>query len=294
MYLRRPCVRLRVRASAPRTPCCAPCSAPATTSSCRTTPTAAPTGCSPASPARGGSSTTTCTSPTSTRSARRSARADQGGLGRDADQPAARHRRHRGARADRARRRRAARRRQHLRHAVPAEPARPRRRRRRALDDQVRGGHSDVVGGALVVAPGVEAPWMDGVGDVGAGVASGSRFHQNAMGAVAGAVRRLARACAASRRSPSGWSGTATTPSGSSEFLVGHPRVAPGVLPGPARAPGPRHRGRSRCGGSAAWSASASSAARRTRSTSASATEVFTLGESLGGVESRSSSTRAG
>src|SRR6185312_803123 len=33
------------------------------------------------------------------------------------------------------------------------------------------GGHSDVVGGALVVAPGAEAPWMAGVGDVGPGVA---------------------------------------------------------------------------------------------------------------------------
>ena len=73
---------------------------------------------------------------------RRGARRDpagphQGGLGRDADQPAARHRRHRGARRARPRGRRAARRRQHLRDAVPAAAARARRGRRRALDDQV-------------------------------------------------------------------------------------------------------------------------------------------------------------
>src|SRR5213075_203723 len=46
------------------------------------------------------------------------------------------------------------------------------------------GGHSDVVGGAVVVAPGVEAPWMDGIGNVGAGVVDRIAFHQNAMGVV--------------------------------------------------------------------------------------------------------------
>ena len=75
---------------------------------------------------------------TSTRCAPRSGPAHPAGLGRDADQPAARHRRHRGARRGRARRGGAARRRQHLRLALPAEPHRARRRRRRALHDEVR------------------------------------------------------------------------------------------------------------------------------------------------------------
>ena len=82
---------------------------------------------------------------------RGAARADPDRLGRDADQPAARHRRHRRARRGRPRRRRAAGRRQHLRLAVPAAAA--------ALGADVvvhsttkyLGGHSDVVGGALVV-----------------------------------------------------------------------------------------------------------------------------------------------
>ena len=63
---------------------------------------------------------------------------DEDGLGRDADQPAARHRRHRGHRRGRPRGRRPARRRQHLRDALPPEPARARRRHRDALDDEVR------------------------------------------------------------------------------------------------------------------------------------------------------------
>ena len=80
--------------------------------------------------------------------------------------------------ARRPRRRRAARRRQHLRLAVPPAAADPRRRRGRALDHEVRGGHSDVVGGALVVR---DLELAEKIG-----------FHQNAMGAVAGPFDCLA------------------------------------------------------------------------------------------------------
>src|ERR1700759_2999467 len=48
------------------------------------------------------------------------------------------------------------------------------------------GGHSDVVGGALVGGDGVRAPRMAGGGDVGARVDERIGFHQNASGAVAG------------------------------------------------------------------------------------------------------------
>ena len=81
------------------------------------------------------------------------------GLGRDADQPAARHRRHRGPRRDRPRGRRAARRRQHLRHALP-----PAARSRSAPTSSTHsttkycGGHSDVVGGAVVTATDITVP----------------------------------------------------------------------------------------------------------------------------------------
>ena len=63
---------------------------------------------------------------------------DEDDLGRDADQPAARHRRHRGARQPRPRGGGAARRRQHLRDAVPPAAADARRRRRHPLDHEVR------------------------------------------------------------------------------------------------------------------------------------------------------------
>ena len=109
----------------PRTPWCAPPAGPATTWCSPTTPTAAPTGSSPRSSSPGASSTRRApvSDVDAVRAAIRPGR-DEDGLGRDADQPAARHRRHRGAGRARPRRRGAARRRQHLRLAVPPAAAR--------------------------------------------------------------------------------------------------------------------------------------------------------------------------
>ena len=67
------------------------------------------------------------------------------------------------------------------------------------------GGHSDVVGGAVVVAPG--AMTRDGQG-----VAERIGFHQNAMGAVAGPFDAWLVLRGLRGRSRCAWSGTATTP----------------------------------------------------------------------------------
>ena len=64
------------------------------------------------------------------------------------------------------------------------------------------GGHSDVVGGALVVAD-------DGLG-------RGARLPPERHGRGGRAVRRLADPARPARPSAYGWTGTATTPSGSS------------------------------------------------------------------------------
>ena len=73
----------------------------------------------------------------------------------------------------------------------------------------------------------------------------------------------------------------------SSTFLDGHPKVTAGALPGPARAPRPRGRGQADAPASAAWSRfRVAGGEERGARRSATATELFTLGESLGGVES--------
>ena len=74
-------------------------------------------------------------------------RRDAADLGREPDQPAARRRRHRGRGGAPARRARGGR--QHVCDPGQPAPARARRRLRRALDDQILGGHSDVVGGVV-------------------------------------------------------------------------------------------------------------------------------------------------
>ncbi|WP_308113822.1 cystathionine gamma-synthase [Kineosporia corallincola] len=48
------------------------------------------------------------------------------------------------------------------------------------------GGHSDVVGGAVVVSDRASAPWMAGVAGLGESVSERVGFHQNSMGAVPG------------------------------------------------------------------------------------------------------------
>ena len=146
------------------------------------------------------------------------------------------------------------------------------------------GGHSDVVGGALVVADGVSAPWMDGVGQVGAGVAERVGFHQNSMGAVAGPFDawlvqrglktlavRMDRHCDNAERVV--------------EMLVAHPRVSKVYYPGLAEHPGhPAAAAQMRrFGGMVSFQVNGGQEAALSVCKRA---EVFTLAESLGGVES--------
>lgn len=146
------------------------------------------------------------------------------------------------------------------------------------------GGHSDVVGGALVVSTDAQAPWMEGVGQVGSGVAERVGFHQNAMGAVAGPLDawlvqrglktlavRMDRHCDNAERVV--------------EFLAGHPRVAQVLYPGLPEHPGHEVAARQmrRFGGMVSFRVAggeegALSVCKRAG--------VFTLAESLGGVES--------
>jgi cystathionine gamma-synthase len=145
------------------------------------------------------------------------------------------------------------------------------------------GGHSDVVGGALVVADGATMPGGLEAPDGGTSVADAVAFHQNSSGAVAGPFDawltlrglktlsvRMDRHCA-----------NAHAVAG---YLEQHPRVAQVLYPGLASHPG--HEVASRqmrdYGGMVSFRAGSEDAAldlcARTR--------VFTLAESLGGVES--------
>jgi cystathionine gamma-synthase len=146
------------------------------------------------------------------------------------------------------------------------------------------GGHSDVVGGAVVVGAEVVAPWTDGAAGLPASVAERVAFHQNAMGAVPGPFDawlvqrglktlsvRMERHCDNAERV--------------AEYLAGHPRVATVLYPGLPGHPGHdvARKQMRRFGGMvsvrlAGGEAAALELCRRTR--------VFTLAESLGGVES--------
>ena len=134
------------------------------------------------------------------------------------------------------------------------------------------GGHSDVVGGA-VVDQGPQAH----AGDLA--------FPQNATGAVAGPVRRLAHA--ARRQDPRRADGPALRerrPRGAGRWRTTRPSrpsctrgcLAIRVTTSPSR----------RCGTSAAWSPSACAAGEEEAVEVCARTTLFTLGESLGGVES--------
>ena len=133
------------------------------------------------------------------------------------------------------------------------------------------GGHSDVVGGAVVVRD------LD--------LAEKIAYHQNAMGAVAGPFDawltlrglktlavRMERHCDNAERVV--------------EFLTGDPRVAAGLLPRSGRPPRPR-RGRAADG---PVRRDGLLPGRRRRGAGAlgvcDRAEVFTLAESLGGIES--------
>ena len=134
------------------------------------------------------------------------------------------------------------------------------------------GGHSDVVGGALVVVKDLE-------------VAEQLTFHQNAIGAVAGpfdawltlrGLRTLAvrmdRHCDNAERVV--------------EFLAGHPAVSQVLLPrpaGPSRATTVASRQMKRYGGIVSFRVAGGEQAALDTCARA---EVFTLAESLGGIES--------
>ena len=193
------------------------------------------------------------------------------GVAGDADQPAAHVRRHRGRGRARPRARRPRRRRQHVRHAVPAAAARARRRHRRALGDQVprrpqrrrrrvRRRRRRRARRAPALHP--------------------ERGRRRAR-----AVRLLPRAARREDARPCAWTATAPTPGPSSTCSSATPpssgcstRSSPTT---PATPPPP-----SRCATSAAWSASRCAAAARRAERVAAATELFTLAESLGAVES--------
>jgi cystathionine gamma-synthase len=146
------------------------------------------------------------------------------------------------------------------------------------------GGHSDVVGGAVVVAPDVEAPWMDGIGNVGSGVVDRIAFHQNAMGVVPSPFDaflvhrglktlavRMEKHCDNAERV--------------AEFLAGHPRVRQVFYPGL-----PEHKGHDvaqkqmrRFGGMVSFRVIGGEEEALNVCDRA---EVFILAESLGGIES--------
>ena len=132
------------------------------------------------------------------------------------------------------------------------------------------GGHSDVVGGALVVADPELAERL--------------AFTQNATGGVAGPfdawltlrgiktlAARMDRHCRNAMRV--------------AQMLAEHPAVPRSSTRACRRIPATRPR-RSRCGRSAAWCRSGCWPARRPRCGTCGRTRLFTLGESLGGVES--------
>jgi cystathionine gamma-synthase len=146
------------------------------------------------------------------------------------------------------------------------------------------GGHSDVVGGALVVAGGARVDRLDGVAGLGGSVAERVGFHQNAMGAVAGPFdawlvqRGLKTLSVRMERHCDNAEAVAA-------YLAGHPRVRSVLYPGLPDHPDHDVAARQmrRFGGMVSFRpeggvADALNVCQRT--------EIFTLAESLGGVES--------
>ncbi len=146
------------------------------------------------------------------------------------------------------------------------------------------GGHSDVVGGALVVDPAAQAPWMDGIGAVGPGVLERVGFHQNALGAVPSPFDtfltqrglktlavRMERHCDNAERV--------------AEFLVDHPKVRRVYYPGLPEHPGHdvAQKQMRRFGGMVSFQVEGGEEAALAV---CERTDVFTLAESLGGIES--------
>ena len=144
------------------------------------------------------------------------------------------------------------------------------------------GGHSDVVGGVVVVGRGVLAPSHDGEAEASA--ADRVAFHQNAMGAVAGPFDawlvlrglktlavRMERHCDNAERVV--------------DFLLGHPGVAAVHYPGLDSHDGHAVAARQmrRFGGMVSFQVRGG---EDVATKVCAETELWTLGESLGGVES--------
>jgi cystathionine gamma-synthase len=153
------------------------------------------------------------------------------------------------------------------------------------------GGHSDVVGGALVVGPRVghgagapvALPGGRSAPDGGTSLADAIRFHQNASGAVAGpfdawlTLRGLKTLAVRMDRHGANAAAVAA-------FLDEHPRVTEVLYPGLASHPGHELAARQMrgFGGMVSFRVGSEAAALDV----VGRTRVFTLAESLGGVES--------
>jgi cystathionine gamma-synthase len=145
------------------------------------------------------------------------------------------------------------------------------------------GGHSDVVGGALVVGDGAQLP-VGLVGPTGTtALLDAVRFHQNASGAVAGpfdawlTLRGLRTLAVRMDRHVANATAVAA-------FLQGHEAVTHVIYPGLADHPGHEIAARqmSAFGGMVAFRTGSEASALAV----CAAARVFTLAESLGGVES--------
>ena len=145
------------------------------------------------------------------------------------------------------------------------------------------GGHSDVVGGALVVAAGARLPGGLESPAGGSDVAGAVGFHQNSSGAVAGpfdawlTLRGLKTLAVRMDRHQANAAIVA-------DFLVSHPAVTEVVYPGLATHPGHSLAARQMSGFGGMVSFRAGSEAKALDVCAR--TRVFTLAESLGGVES--------
>jgi len=145
------------------------------------------------------------------------------------------------------------------------------------------GGHSDVVGGALVVADGAQLP-IGLVGPTGTtSLADAIAFHQNSSGAVAGpfdawlTLRGLKTLAVRMDRHCANAAAVA-------EFLAGHRAVTQVIYPGLDSHPGHDVAARQMSGFGGMVSFRTGSA--QTAADVCGRTRVFTLAESLGGVES--------
>jgi len=145
------------------------------------------------------------------------------------------------------------------------------------------GGHSDVVGGALVVSEGAVLPGGLEAPDGGSAVADAVAFHQNSSGAVAGpfdswlTLRGLKTLAVRMDRHCANAEAVAA-------FLSEHPKVTDVLYPGLASHPGHEvaRRQMRAFGGMVSFRVGSEEAALDL----CSRTRVFTLAESLGGVES--------